>query len=75
VQFPPRFQAPTNVPMYDGETNPSVWLDDFRLACHTGAAMNDLFTIKNQSLYLGDSARTWLEHLPHCRINDWMELC
>jgi hypothetical protein len=26
--------------------------------------MDDLFVIKNLSLYLGDSARTWLEHLP-----------
>jgi hypothetical protein len=25
-------------------------------------------------LYLGDSARTWLEHLPHDKINDWTDL-
>jgi hypothetical protein len=28
VKFPSRFRAPTNVPRYDGDTNPSVWLED-----------------------------------------------
>jgi hypothetical protein len=51
-----------------------VWLEDYRLACHTGGATDDLFVIKNLPLYLGDSARTWLEHLPHDKINDWTDL-
>jgi hypothetical protein len=70
VKFPSRFRAPTNVPRYYGDTNPSVWLEDYRLACHTGGATDDLFVIKNLPLYLGDSARLWLEHLPRDKIND-----
>jgi hypothetical protein len=42
--------------------------------CHAGGATDDLFVIKNLSLYLGDSARTWLEHLPRDKINDWTDL-
>jgi hypothetical protein len=39
-----------------------------------GGVVNDLFIIKNLLLYLGDSVRTWLEHLPRGRINDWTDL-
>jgi hypothetical protein len=37
--------------------NPSVWLEDYQLACHNGGASNDLFIIKSIPLYLTDSAR------------------
>jgi hypothetical protein len=30
--------------------------------------------IKNLLLYLDDSARTWLEHFPRDKINDWTDL-
>jgi hypothetical protein len=56
AKFPSRFCAPTNVPRYDKDTNPSVWLEDYRLACHAGGVTDDLFVIKNLSLYFGDSA-------------------
>jgi hypothetical protein len=52
-----------------------MWLEDYRLACHAGGATDDLFVIKNLPLYLGDSTRTWLEHLPRDKINDWTDLC
>jgi hypothetical protein len=74
AKFPSHFQALTNVQRYDGDANPSVWLEDYRLACHVGGATDDLFVIKNLPLYLGDSARTWLEHLPRDKINDWTDL-
>jgi hypothetical protein len=74
AKFPSHFQAPTNVPRYDGDTNPSVWLKDYRLACHAGGATDDLFVIKNLPLYLGDSALMWLEHLPRDKIQDWTDL-
>jgi hypothetical protein len=67
--------VPTYVPRYDGDTNPSVWLKDNRLTCHTGGATHDLFVIKNLPLYLDDSMRTWLEHLPRDKIRDWTDLC
>jgi hypothetical protein len=53
-----RYRAPTTITKYDGETNPSVWLEDYRLACHNVGATNDLFIIKSIPLYLVDSART-----------------
>jgi hypothetical protein len=74
AKFPSRFLAPTNIPRYDGDTNPSVWLEDYRLACHAGGATDDLFVIKNLPLYLGDSACMWLEHLPRDKIQDWTDL-
>jgi hypothetical protein len=53
-----------------------MWLEDYRLACHAGGggATDDLFIIKNLPLYLGDSARTWLKHLPRDKINGWTDL-
>jgi hypothetical protein len=74
AKFPSCFRAPTNAPRYDRDTNPSVWLEDYRLACHAGGATNDLFVIKNLPLYLGDSVQTWLEHLPWDKIHDWTDL-
>jgi hypothetical protein len=51
-----------------------VWLEDYRLACHVGRVTEDIFIIKNLLLYLGDSARTWLEHLLRDKINSWTDL-
>jgi hypothetical protein len=53
---PARYRAPTTVAKYDVETNPSVWLEDYRLACHNGGVSDVLFIIKSISLYLADSA-------------------
>jgi hypothetical protein len=74
TKFPLRFRALTNVPKYDGDTNPSVWLEDYQLACHARGATDDLFVTKNLLLYLGDFARTWLKHLSREKINDWTDL-
>jgi hypothetical protein len=38
-------------------------------------ATDNLFVIKNQPLYLGDFAQTWLEHLLRDKIHDWTDLC
>jgi hypothetical protein len=43
AKFSSRFCAPTNVPRYDGDINPSVWLEDYHLARHTGGVTDDLF--------------------------------
>ena len=62
--FPPRYRPPTNIPKYSGETNPELWLKDYRLACQAGGADNDDFIIHNLPLFLADLAQAWLEHLP-----------
>jgi hypothetical protein len=74
AKFPSLFQALTNVPRYDGDSHPNVWLEDYRLACHAGGATDDLFIIKNLLLYLGDSTRTWIEYLSWDKIHDWTNL-
>ena len=70
----PTFLSPATVPKYDGKTNPSVWLEDYQLACHIGGARDDMFIIKNLPLHLTDSTRTWLKHLLRSRINSWGQL-
>jgi hypothetical protein len=56
--FPQRFHHPTTIVKYNGETNPRVWLNDYRLACQLGGATSDEVIIRNLPLHLGDSART-----------------
>jgi hypothetical protein len=33
ASFPQRFRQPTSIDKYTGETDPRVWLNDYRLAC------------------------------------------
>ena len=72
--FPLRYRPPTNIPKYSGETNPELWLEDYRLACQAGGASDDNFIIRNLPLFLADSARAWLEHLPSNVIQSWVDL-
>jgi hypothetical protein len=59
---------------YNLETDPRVWLNDYRLACQLGGATSDEAIIRNLPLHLADSARTWLEHLPASQIHNWDDL-
>jgi hypothetical protein len=61
--FPQRFRQPTTIVKYNGETDPRVWLNDYRLACQLGGATSDEVIIRNLPLHLADSAWTWLKHL------------
>ena len=54
--FPLRYRPPTNIPKYSGETNPELWLEDYRLACQAGGACDDNFIIRNLPLFLANSA-------------------
>jgi hypothetical protein len=74
VAFLPRYHSPTNIPKYSGETNPRLWLEDYRLACQAGDADSDYFIISNLPLFLADSVQTWLEHLPPNQIQSWADL-
>jgi hypothetical protein len=69
-----RFRQPTTIVKYNGETDPRVWLNDYRLACQLGGATSDEAIIRNLPLHLADSARTWLEHLPASQIHNWDDL-
>ena len=62
--FPPRFRQPITLVKYSGETDPAVWLNDYRLVCQLGGATDDAVIIRNLPLHLADATRTWLEHLP-----------
>jgi hypothetical protein len=72
--FSQRLRQPTTIVKYNGETDPRVWLNDYRLACQLGGATSDEVIIRNLPLHLGDSARTWLEHLPASQIHNWDDL-
>jgi hypothetical protein len=74
ASFPQRFCQPTSIDKYTGETDPRVWLNDYRLACQLGEATTDEVIIRNLLLHLADSARTWLEHLPASQIHNWDDL-
>jgi hypothetical protein len=52
------FQVPSNVVTYNGKTNPSVWVEGYRLACRVGGVDDDLFIIQFLPIYLADLART-----------------
>jgi hypothetical protein len=62
--FPTRFRTPTTITKYLGESNPELWLADYRLACQLGGTDDDNLIIRNLPLFLSDAARAWLEHLP-----------
>jgi hypothetical protein len=72
--FPARFQAPTTITKYSGETRPELWLANYRLACQLGGTDDDNLIIRNLPLFLSDAARAWLEHLPPAQISDWDDL-
>jgi hypothetical protein len=53
---------------------PELWLADYRLACQLGGTDDDNLIIRNLPLFLSDTARTWLEHLPPGQISNWDDL-
>jgi hypothetical protein len=72
--FPTRFRTPTTITKYSGETRPELWLVDYRLACQLGGTDDDNLIIRNLPLFLSDTARAWLEHLPPGQISNWDDL-
>jgi hypothetical protein len=74
VNFPLRFHQPTSITKYTGETDPRVWLNDYRLACQLGGTTTNAVITRNLLLHLVDSARTWLVHLPPSLIHSWDNL-
>jgi hypothetical protein len=72
--FPTQFQTPTTITKYSGETRPELWLAYYRLACQLGGTDDDNLIIRNLPLFLSDTARAWLEHLPPGQISNWDDL-
>jgi hypothetical protein len=50
-----------------------MWLEDFCLAYRVVGADDDLFIIQYLPLYLAESTRAWLEHLPVDNIHSWAD--
>lgn len=44
---PQQYRAATNITKYSEESNPSLWLGDYRLACHARGVDHDDFIIHN----------------------------
>jgi hypothetical protein len=61
--FPKCFRVVNNVVKYNGKTNPSVWLEDYRLTCREGGVEDGLFIIQFLPVYLANTTRAWLDHL------------
>jgi hypothetical protein len=57
ASFPAQFRQTTNITKYSRETNPELWLDDYRLTCQLGGTDDDRFIIRNLPLCLANSAR------------------
>jgi hypothetical protein len=72
--FPTQFRTPTTITKYSGESKPELWLADYRLACQMGGTDDDNLIIRNLPLFLSDTARAWLEHLPPAQISNWDDL-
>jgi hypothetical protein len=56
------------------ETRPELWLADYRLACQLGVTDDDNLVIRNLPVFLSDTARAWLEHLPPGQISNLDDL-
>jgi hypothetical protein len=70
----PGSDPPTTITKYSGETRPELWLADYRLACQLGGTDDDNLIIRILPLFLSDTARAWLEHLPPGQISNWDDL-
>jgi hypothetical protein len=57
ASFPARFQAPTTITKYSGETRLELWLADYRLSCQLGGTYDDNLIIRNLPPFLSDAAR------------------
>jgi hypothetical protein len=69
--FPRHFLASVNIAKYNSKTNPSVWLEDYRLECRTSRVNDDRFIIQFLPIYLANSASAWLDHLSRNVADSW----
>jgi len=62
--FLQRYRPLINITRYVGETDPGLWLEDYSLTCRPDGVDGEYFIICNLPLFLADTARTWIKHLP-----------
>jgi hypothetical protein len=67
--FPKHFRVLNNVVKHDGKINRGVWLENYHLACRAGGADDCLFIVQFLPIYLADTVRAWLDHLPRNMID------
>jgi hypothetical protein len=72
--FPMHFRAPRNIVKYDCKTNPSVWVEDYHLTCGAVGVDDNHFIIQFLPIYLSDTSKAWLDHLPRNSIDFWEDL-
>jgi hypothetical protein len=46
-----------DISKYDGSTNPSVWLEDYRLACRMAGIKDDCLIIQFLTIHLAEGTR------------------
>jgi hypothetical protein len=63
-----------SIAIYNSKTSPIVQLEDYHLTCRAEGANDDLFIIQFFPMYLVESTRAWLDHLPRNAINFWEHL-
>jgi hypothetical protein len=63
------FECPIMSSSTMAKPTPSVWLEDYRLMCRAGGVEDDLFIIQFLLIYLADTAKAWLDHLPKNSID------
>jgi hypothetical protein len=73
-EFSSSLPPTASIDKYTGETDPRVWLNNYRLACQLGGATTDEVIIRNLPLHLADLVRTWLKHLLASQIHNWDDL-
>jgi hypothetical protein len=54
---PPKVCALANISKYDGSTKPSVWLEDYCLACHMAGIKDDYLIIQFLPIHLEEGTR------------------
>jgi hypothetical protein len=71
--MPRKFRAP-NIDKYNGETDPKIWLVNYRLAMKAASAPDTFFMIQYLPIYLIDSATNWLNNLWEGTVKQWADL-
>lgn len=67
-------RALANLVKYNGTTNSSVWLEEYRLAYCIVGIKDDPLVIQFLPIHLTKGARVWLKHLSSNTIHDGVDL-